>query len=604
MLRNYQQAAHDAAINWIKKTTDPCCLELATGAGKSHIIAALANTIRAMSNKHILCIAPSALLVIQNREKMLATGNKASLFSASAGEKCLKHPIVFGTPVTVKNKIKRFGKEFACVIIDECHGMTPTIKSIIEQIRKQNPNLRVIGLSATPYRMNQGYIYALDEKGRTVDAVNPFFTAKVYTVQARYLIEQGYLTRPIVGGTNGEHYETLSLELNSRGQFESKDIDKAFHGHGRKTAAIIADVVSQAQGRSGVIIFAATVAHAHECMASLPPHLTGLITGDSNDRDYIVSQFKLRKIKYLVNVNVLTVGFDAPHVDLIAILRATESVGLLQQIIGRGLRIDDNKTDCLILDYAENIERHCPDGDLFAPIVKSRKKKQEEEFVSAQCELCGHDNEFSARPNPDGFRIDANGYFVDYNEQRIQTEHGYMPAHYGRRCKNLLLSGHNHVQCGQRWTLKICEQCEAENDIAARYCCECKAEIVDPNEKLSADFKALKRDPSSMQTDAICTWSVNSTISTKGNECLRVDFVTEYRRFSVWYVVGSKQHAEFSTIKTMPRTVTYRKDGDFYKVYAYNRDTDDEILRQRKEAIGQRIRPHDNVFSMAQAATS
>lgn len=135
-LRPYQQEAHDAIIGWIKRNTTPCCIEAATGAGKSHIIAAVADTIHAMSGgKHVLCLAPSAELVKQNAEKFKLAGAKCSIFSASAGEKSLRHPVVFGTPGTVINSIKRFGSEFAAVVIDECHGVTPTVKSIIEEMK-------------------------------------------------------------------------------------------------------------------------------------------------------------------------------------------------------------------------------------------------------------------------------------------------------------------------------------------------------------------------------------------------------------------------------------------------------------------------------------
>jgi len=172
-------------------------IEAATGAGKSHIIAAVADTIHNISGgKHILCLAPSRELVIQNREKFSLTGNPSSVFSASVGEKSLRHPVVFGTPMTVKNKIRRFGSEFAAVIVDECHGITPTIQTIISSINECNPNLRVIGLSATPYRLGTGYIYAIDEDGNPVDRSQthePYFAACVYKIQAQQLIDEGIL---------------------------------------------------------------------------------------------------------------------------------------------------------------------------------------------------------------------------------------------------------------------------------------------------------------------------------------------------------------------------------------------------------------------------
>ena len=95
MLRPYQQAAHDAIVQWIRISKTACMIEAATGAGKSHIIAELAQTVHEVSKgKHVLCLAPSAELVIQNSEKYGATGNPYSLFSASAGKISLRHPVV------------------------------------------------------------------------------------------------------------------------------------------------------------------------------------------------------------------------------------------------------------------------------------------------------------------------------------------------------------------------------------------------------------------------------------------------------------------------------------------------------------------------------
>ena len=592
MLRPYQQRAHDAAMDWLRKSIDPCLIEAATGAGKSHVIAAIARTLNTMTGKRVLCLAPSAELVVQNTEKYRATGNKASVFSASAGSKCLRHAVVMGTPGTIKNKIRRFGDEFCAVVIDECHGMTPTVKFIIDQLREVNPRVRVLGLSATPYRLGQGWIFRMDENGKPMEqARDPYFMARVYKVGAHELIQQGFLTPPVIGAINADSYETLGMTLNSRGQFDKADIDRAYHGHGRKTSRIIADVINQSRDRAGVMIFAATVQHAHECMASLPPGLSAIVTGKTPkaERADIIRRFKARQLKYLVNVSVLTTGFDAPHVDVIAILRATESVGLLQQIIGRGLRIDDDKDDCLILDYAENLDRHCPDGDVFNPEIKMSFASGESVLIPAVCPACGTENRFSARKNEEGFEINQHGYFVDLDGNEIPTDHGPMPAHYGRRCMGAQRSGPNgeHERCDYRWTAKKCPHCDADNDIAARYCRECKGEIVDPNDKLKAEFKALKRDPTRIQTDRVIAWDVKPTVGRSGKECIRVDYTTEYRSFAVWYhpwAQGGPMYAAHHQFihhtnggETMPETVTYRKNPDngFYTIHDYGRPADE-----------------------------
>jgi DNA repair protein RadD len=590
MLRPYQQEAHDAIIAWIKKTRAPCLIEAATGAGKSHIIAALASTIHSMSGgKHVLCLAPSAELVIQNSEKYASTGNLFSIFSASAGKISLRHPVVFGTPLTVANRIKKFGSQFAMVIIDESHGITPTVKSIVEAMREQNENIRVVGMTATPYRMGSGYIFGQWPDGKPVpkhETENPYFAACVNRITARQLIEMGYLTKPVIGQIHAESYHTLEMKLNARGQFDAEDVDRAYVGQGRKTADIIADVVAQARDRHGVMIFAATIRHAQECLESLPPELSALVTGDTPraERKDIIDRFKAREIKYLVNVSVLTTGFDAPHVDLIAMLRATESVGLLQQIIGRGLRLSEGKDDCLILDYAENVERHCPDGDVFDPTIKTVKASDEDEYIECECPQCGSKNGFKVRPNPSGFKCDDAGYFTDLDGQRVPSDHGDIPAHFGRRCQAKTIVRGDLIQCGYRWTFKECPHCNAENDIAARYCSECKGEIVDPNEKLKAAYREMKKDPTRRQTDKVLGWTAASSMSKAGREMWRVSVVTPIRTFTFWvpksptWPQGITDRGLFLALKGQkPETITYQKDAStgFYRVYGYNRKADE-----------------------------
>jgi DNA repair protein RadD len=569
-------------------------IEAATGAGKSHIIAALAETIHRHTGKRVLCLAPSAELVVQNREKFLATGNRASMFSASAGGKELRYPVVFGSPLTVKNRISRFQDGYAAVIVDEAHGLTPTLFSIIEAMRERSPNLRIIGTTATPYRMGSGYIFRMWPDGRVNDdstTRDPYFMNLVSRITAPELIGMGFLTRPLVGSPGAKKYDTGGMQVNSRGQFDKADVDRAYHGKGRLTSNIVADVVDQCRDRQGVMFFAATIQHAQEVMESLPPELSAIVTGTTpkRERDSILARFKARQIKYLVNVAVLTTGFDAPHVDCIAILRKTESAGLWAQIMGRGLRLDEGKADCLVLDYTTNIDDHFPDGDLFDPKIEAKGAKEKGDGIAAECPDCGYENTFSANPDYLDLKIDANGYCIDLAGNRIMTEHGPLPAHYGRRCFGMHKTGPNgtYERCAYRWTFKPCPECEEPNDIAARYCCRCKAEIVDPNEKLRVEFKQLKRDPSQVQTDIVLSMDAREGLSGAGNMTVRVDFVTPYRSFSVWFVPESKGwkqrdewakfHAATKALSETPRTVTYRKEeSGFYRLIDLNREEDRE----------------------------
>jgi DNA repair protein RadD len=596
-LRPYQQRAVDAAISWMLKDLRPALIEAATGAGKSHMIAAIAGDIHQRTRKRVLCLAPSAELVEQNRAKYLASGNPCSMFSASAGAKDLRYPVVFGSPLTVKNRISAFqrGGEsgYALVVVDECHGITPTVRSIIDAMREANPNLRVLGLTATPYRLGSGYIFRQWPDGRANGddtAREPYFAKCVESIGARELIDGGYLTPPVLGGTNAEGYDTSGLALNSRGQFDADAIDKAYHGHGRKTAGIVSDIVAQAQGRMGVLLFAATVQHAREVLASLPPQISAIVTGDTpkDERKRILRRFLALEIKYLVNVSVLTTGFDATHVDVVAILRKTESVGLLQQIVGRGLRLHDSKRDCLILDYTSNMQDHCPDGDLFAPVIKAGKMGGTGEGMEAKCPLCSTVNTFTVNPDYADYQHDDAGYILDLNGVQVLSDHGPISRHFGRRCfgESRYNAKGQTARCEYRWTHKECPHCEAPNDIAARYCIECRGEIVDPNEKLIADFKAVKRDPTQIQTDKVISMTCQAGVSRGGNKTMRVEFVTPYRQFAVWlmpeatHTKGMREWAAFCDAtedgNVQPMTVTYRKDAEsgFYRVFGYNAKSD------------------------------
>ena len=581
-MRPYQQQAHDDCIAWVRKNTAPCVLELPTGAGKSIIVAEIANSLNKVSKgKHVLCIVPSKELLEQNADKIRATGNAVSLFSASVGETCLANPLVVGTPVSIKNQIDRFGSQFCAVIIDECHKITPTVIHIIEQLQVFNERLRIIGLSATPYRMSTGYIFKHDLRGVALHESktrDPYFDRLIYKITARELIQQGYLCQPIVGAINSKHYETLNMQTNAMGNFSKDDIDKAYHGKGRLTAEIVADVIEQSRDRKGVLFFAATIQHAGEIMESLPPELSAIVTGSTpaREREIILLKFKAQILKYLVNVAVLTTGFDAPHCDVVAILRATESAALLQQIIGRGLRLSDGKQDCLVLDYAENIERHCPDGDVFNPDIKTSNSVDfEGEYLIARCPECGLLNETKPRDNDAGFGIDDNGYFVDLQGNRIVTEHGFFPAHHSRSCQSEL--------CNYKWSFKPCGECNYENDVAARYCGGCKEELIDPNEKLVRQYRERKSDPYQSQTDEVLDMKVKPTISKAGNECLRVEFTTAWRTFTVFFTPKiPRDYNSFMTVTINgtkpPETVTYQKEGDFYRVHNYNmRFRNDEI---------------------------
>lgn len=584
-LRDYQQEAVDHAISYIRQNSEPVLLELATGAGKSLICAELARILISLSGKKVLCLCPTSELVEQNAEKFSLTGEDFSIYSASIG-KSLRHNVIFATEGTFKKVAEEQGHTFSTVIIDEAHKITPTIKKIIADMRKGNKNLRIIGMTATPYRLGTGYIYEIDQSGSAVDkssSKNPYFKQLIYAVGGAFLVEKGYLTKPVIGKIGADKYDTDNLKLGKNFTFNHEDLDQAFVGQGKKTSAIVADVVSQsnAMGARGVMFFASTIEHAEEVLASLPAYNSALVTGETPkaERKRIIADYKAQKIKYLVNVSVLTTGFDAPHTDVVAILRATESASLLSQIIGRGLRLFEGKEFCLILDYAGNIEKFYPDGDLFNPQIEAYGEKETAK-IDCICEKCNSINKFSLRPNPSGNSIDENGYFSDQYGERVMIGDGDsakpMPAHFGRRCTAVTAKGHNIFErCDYFWTFKECPECGQDNDIAARKCSGCGVQLIDPNNKLSIDFEKFKMDLTQVQTDLI-----KSIIKKKVRPDLLLAIIeTHYRTIEVFFSkrANSKFYETMCDKAFIPKTISYRKqtaDSKYFIVSDFNREED------------------------------
>lgn len=609
-LRPYQARATDAAKQWMKSSIEPALVDASPAAGKSYMVAELAGWLREISGgKRVLCLQPNSKLVKQNLEKFLLTGEYASVFSASAGNKSTRHPVVFATPLTVKNSISRFtrpGKDgYAGVLIDECHETTPTIRAIIEEMRKANPNLRVFGFTGTPYNLGKGYIFHIGPDGRSNGedtCRDPYYVKCVYRVPPSEMKAEGFITPMEIGAINSESYDVSNVLL-PNGMLNHDEVERAFEGHGRKTAGAVADVIAQYHARGltgGIMYFAATVKHAEEIYASLPQHNSAMMTGNASilcghsvDGDEVVKAYRAQKIRHIVSVGQLTTGFDVDHTVLIATLRHTESAALLTQILGRAWRLHPDKPKCLWLDYAGNVDKHFPDGDIYNPQIKAKKASGPGIPIEAECPECTYVNEFSLIPENADFQRDKHGYCLDVFGEQIMTDYGPMPAHYGRRCFGMVRTGPKgeYDRCNYRWTGKDCEACGEKNDIAARYCYVCKAEIVNPNDKLIAEFKARKKDPTIPQTERIVSLATNESVSQRGNKTLRVDFVTEYRQFSIWLMpepTNAKAKAQWDRWQETggdPKTVSYVREPDsqFWRVLAYNRPADDEELPDSPE---------------------
>ncbi|WP_125782266.1 DEAD/DEAH box helicase [Pseudoalteromonas rubra] len=460
-LRPYQEEAVANTVAHFKKSDDSAVIVLPTGAGKSLVIAQLAR----LAKHKILVMTHVKELVEQNAQKYQSYGLTASIYSAGLKQKDLTHQVTFASVQSLARNIEAIDTFYSLLIIDECHRVSGEDDSqymaVIARLRQFNPALKILGLTATPYRLGSGWVYHSHYHGFVRGSENSPFRRCIYELPLRYMIKHGYLTPPNKIDPAVENYDFSALTSNAFGRYSEADMNQLLQSNTRATKSIINHVVSLSKDRHGVMIFAATVLHAKEIIGYLPAQQTVLVIGDTDnrERDNIIAAFKRREIKYLVNVSVLTTGFDAPHVDVIAILRPTESVSLYQQIVGRGLRLSEGKKDCLVVDYAAN------EFDLFHPEVGSKKPDSDNEPVQVLCPGCGFGNIFWGK----------------YDEQ------GRVIEHFGRRCQGLLQDDEgNEQQCDYRFKFKECDNCGAENDIAARQCHSCGVMLADPDDKLRA----------------------------------------------------------------------------------------------------------------------
>jgi DNA repair protein RadD len=460
-LRSYQREAVDRVLRYFRKKRDPILVVLPTGAGKSLVIAELAR----LAKGRVLVLAHVKELVEQNHQKYESYGLTAGIYSAGLGKKDSEQKAIFGSVQSIARASDDFFEDFSLLVIDECHRVAEEggtqYQSVIKRLRERNPELCILGLTATPYRLGLGWIYEYSQTGELKSEQPKFFKQSVYELPLSAMIKSRYLTPPVKVDTPVTSYDFSELTESDR-PFTTAEVEEVLKSQKRLTPLIIRNIIdiTERYERKGVMIFSASVRHAEEILSYLPAGDARLVLGDTHqaERDQIIEDFKQRKFKYLVNVSVLTTGFDAPHVDVIAILRPTESNSLYQQIIGRGLRLSEGKKDCYVLDYTGM------GHDIYAPEIRDKRPAADTVPVKVPCPACGFENDFWGYADDDGIVLE----------------------HFGRKCRGATQDPNTLevTPCGFRFRLKLCPGCGAENDIAARSCEKCQGTLVDPEAKL------------------------------------------------------------------------------------------------------------------------
>lgn len=390
-LRAYQQAAVDAVYDHLRRRDDNPVSVLPTGAGKSLVLAKIASDAVGKWNGRVLILAHVKELLEQNADKVrrLCPDIKVGLYSAGLKKRDTNTPILVAG---IQSIYKR-----ACdldpldlIVVDEAHLISKKgdgmYRQFLADCKVINPNVRVIGLTATPFRLDSGMICSPDH----------FLNHVCFEIGIKELIRDGYLC-PLVSkaGVNRADFGDLHVRA---GEFIAGDVDAAVNRADLVSAAC-REIVELTADRGAVLIFAASVAHGRQVVETLQQEHDiecGFVTGSTpaDERDALLARFRgdpsdslldQEPLRFLCNVNVLTTGFDAPRVDCVVMLRPTMSAGLLYQCVGRGFRLHPGKQNCLVLDFGGNIERHGP-IDQIKPKKKSARPDQAP--PAKECEKC------------------------------------------------------------------------------------------------------------------------------------------------------------------------------------------------------------------------
>lgn len=401
-LRWYQDEAVDSIWQYYADggTGNPV-VALPTGTGKSVVIGDfVCKMVTHYPGRRMIKLTHRKELIQQNFNKLLSIWPlaPAGIYSAGLGRREHAHPITFAGIGSVARKAKLFGW-IDDVIIDECHLLGPKdstqYRQFIGELKRINPDLHVIGLTATPYRLGQGL---LTEPGS-------LFTDICYNLTTyesfQRLIAEGFLS-PLVPRPS-ERSET-SIDLSSvgtcAGDYNQKQLQEAVD-RDSITRAAIEEIIFFGEERRHWLIFAAGVEHSEHISDVLNElgiptiAIHSKMAGGDAARDAGIRGWMSGRYRCAVNNDVLTTGIDFPGIDLIGHLQPTKSTVKWVQGLGRGTRPYEGKENCLVLDFAGNTQRLGPIDDPLLPRPKGQKGKGEAPVKL--CPACNTWNHTSVR---------------------------------------------------------------------------------------------------------------------------------------------------------------------------------------------------------------
>jgi DNA repair protein RadD len=362
-LRPYQREALEKIL-WAKNSNleGNDIVVLPTGAGKSIVIAHLANALE----EPVLILQPNKEILEQNYSKLAqyTDPEDIGIYSASMNEKTIKH-FTFATIGSIYKNAELF-KHFKLVLIDECHLVNPkSLGGMFTKFLKEIGHPKVIGFTATPYRMDIGYrreagtgFMGADEliaftSTKLINRMKGFFWKRIlFNIDVETLIQQGYLVH--LDYVDQSIFEHADIPMNkSRSDFDMESYEELLLTRKEKIKASIGYALERYKS---TIVFCTSVKQATEWHELTPGSLLVTAKTPAKERDQVIKDFKSGKNKIVFNVGVLTTGFDHPTLDCIILLRPTRSIGLYYQMLGRGVRIAEGKDKCTVIDLTSTVK--------------------------------------------------------------------------------------------------------------------------------------------------------------------------------------------------------------------------------------------------------
>lgn len=397
-LRPYQQEAVEALYRYLREHDDNPCVVIPTAGGKTPVMATVCKDAVGRWSGRVLIVAHVKELLEQAVDKLNLVApemwHQVGVYSAGLKSRDTQHPIIVAGVQSIFRRAAELG-HFDLVIIDEAHMIPPDgdgmYRTLLTGLKEANPALRVIGLTATPFRMTSGSICAPEN----------ILNAVCYEIGVRELIVQGFIC-PLKTKAGRDKADTSKLHIRA-GEYIASEVETLMDTDVLVESAC-REILDYTRDRKACLVFTSGVQHGNRVAGTLRrmgAHAE-TVFGDTLpfERDRALQDFKAGTLKYLVNCQVLTHGFDAPNIDCVAMVRPTMSPGLYYQMAGRGFRLCEGKENCLVLDYGGNALRHGPvdairiwDGKTGGP-APVKECQQCHSIVGAGysvCPDCGHE---------------------------------------------------------------------------------------------------------------------------------------------------------------------------------------------------------------------